>query len=64
VVIDQFQLGEYFDQLVVVCGDASKVGCLEWKEQVVENNACSCHIQIPKPTFVSACADAKTTSMH
>jgi len=29
VVIDQFQLGEYFDQLVVVCGDASKVGCLE-----------------------------------
>jgi hypothetical protein len=62
VVIDQ--LGEYCDKLVVVYGDASRVGSLEWKEQAIANNACSCHIWIPKPTFISTCATTKTTSMH
>jgi hypothetical protein len=62
VVIDQ--LGEYCDKLVAICGDASKVGFHEWKEQAVANNACSCHIQILEPTFLSTCVDAETTSMH
>ncbi len=50
-------MGEYCDQLVAICGDAGKVGSLEWKEQAIANNACSNHIQIPKPTFVFACVD-------
>lgn len=60
VVIDQ--LGKYYDLLVVVCGNASKVGLLEWREQVAANNVCSYHIQILEPTFVSTCIDVITMS--
>ncbi len=52
------QLGEHCDNLVAICGDASKVGSFEWKEQAVANTACSCHIRILELTFISTCVDA------